>query len=115
MEVIPISESIKIFLKGNKDLVLKNFSEQQVRGFSEIFDLYTSFFQDDGWYLTQVRIVKAQDDVEQQVRAAEQRQTQKPQQRPQPQVSNIPEMNSQDYPTKEPEVDDEDIKSLFDE
>jgi hypothetical protein len=111
MEIMPISESIKFFLKGNKDLVLKNFSEQQVRGFSEIFDLYTSFFQDDGWYLSQIKILQSKDDVEQQVKSEEQKQVKKPQ----PQVSNIPEMNSQDYPTKEPEVDDEDIKSLFDE
>lgn len=64
MEILPIKESGKIFLREQKENLLKNYGEEDIRLFFGLFDLYSNFFEESNFYLTPLKVIKMKEDVE---------------------------------------------------
>lgn len=100
MDVLPIRESVKIFLSNNKDNLLKTFSDPQIRAFYDIFEQYSDFFEESGMFLTPINIIKSKDNVEEKIKEKKQQRQQVVEEEVDDEVS---------------EESDEDIKALFEE
>jgi hypothetical protein len=98
MKLMSIKESVNVFLTKNKDALQKIFTESQIRAFYNIFESYSTFFEEGNFYLTPIEILKMRDDVDEQV---QQRATQSDKQ---------PNISKENVSIQD---EDEDIKNLF--
>ena len=93
---MPVSESLKIFLKNNREEIQKKYSDEQFRTIRSFFDDYSSYFEENSFFMTLVNVIKMKENVSERTEEAreEQKQEQKQEQKP-------------------TEDDDDDIKNLF--
>ncbi len=98
MELMEVSESIKVFLKNNKENIEKKYSEEQIRTTLQMFDEYSQYFTDNNFFLTPIEMIKSKEDVNEKVKEAKEQSKQEPQEK-------------EEQPQKEDE--DEDIDTLF--
>jgi hypothetical protein len=95
MDIMRISESVKTFLKTNKDNLQKKYSEAQIREGLNLLDDYTTRGKKMRFFLTPINIIQMQDNVEAKIKEAKE--------------------ETKEQESKQSEESDDDIKNLFDE
>lgn len=97
MELMEISESVKVFLKNNRENIEKHYSEEQIRIALSILNEYGQYFSDNNFFLTPIEMIKSKEDVNEKVKEAKEQ----------------PKQESQDKEQPSQKEEDEDIDTLF--